>query len=223
MGDIHGCYDKMKACLDAVNFNKDTDQLIQLGDVVDRGPDTFLCIEELLGIKNLIAIKGNHDEWWREYLISGEHPCDFMQGGMETLESYTKEGINTSVHYKFFAKQIPYYLDDDMKMFCHGGFNRHKFIEAQDQDYVFWWDRDLLDLARHYYDVKTVKDYKFIIKGSVKGSLNRIFVGHTPVQYYGHSTPQRYGVIWDLDIGAGKFADGKVCIMNIDTEEYIMK
>ena len=51
IGDIHGVYDKLINCLQQVNFNYESDTLIQLGDVVDRGPDSYLVVEELLKMK----------------------------------------------------------------------------------------------------------------------------------------------------------------------------
>lgn len=68
IGDIHGEYQKLIKCLKAVNFDYQNDKLIQLGDIVDRGPHSYHCIEELKLIKNLILIKGNHDECWFEGL-----------------------------------------------------------------------------------------------------------------------------------------------------------
>ena len=37
VGDIHGCYDELQALLDAAGV-ADDDEIIALGDVVDRGP-----------------------------------------------------------------------------------------------------------------------------------------------------------------------------------------
>lgn len=61
MGDIHGNYKALLQCLKLSDFDYDNDTLIQLGDVVDGHADSFEVVEELLKIKNLISIKGNHD------------------------------------------------------------------------------------------------------------------------------------------------------------------
>lgn len=60
-GDVHGNYKALLQCLERSGFNKEKDQLIQLGDVVDGFSEVYECVEELLSIKNLIALKGNHD------------------------------------------------------------------------------------------------------------------------------------------------------------------
>ena len=50
--DTHGELDKLNDCLSQANFNNDEDQLIHIGDVVDRGPDSYGVVELLLSIKN---------------------------------------------------------------------------------------------------------------------------------------------------------------------------
>lgn len=59
IGDIHGNYRGLLQCLERSGFNNKEDTLISLGDVVDGHSQSFEVVEELLKIKNLIAIKGN--------------------------------------------------------------------------------------------------------------------------------------------------------------------
>ena len=67
MGDVHGAYKALKQCLERASFDYQNDCLIQLGDIADGGNEVYECVEELLKIKNLVAIKGNHDDWFCEY------------------------------------------------------------------------------------------------------------------------------------------------------------
>lgn len=233
MGDIHGMYDKLMACLQAVSFDYNNDKLIQLGDVVDRGPDSYLVVEELLKIKNLIPIRGNHDDCFYKSMINDSNNMLFSQGGRETLESYIKHcnpdkawaykmsGYQTDFEYQdypqyhvdFFTNQLSYYIDKDNNCFVHGGFNRHEIIENQPL-YNLIWDRDLLDAARSYESMLD-KTHPFRNKNNFK----EIFIGHTPVQYFVESgEPQRFANIWDLDTGCGK--GGVLTIMNLETKEY---
>lgn len=215
-GDWHGEYNKAKEALKLANFDYNKDVLIHLGDVVDRGPDSYNCIELLLKCNNLIAIKGNHDVEWFKYIKTREKDFMWNQGQIETLASY--ENINPEIHFDFFSKQIDYYIDNDLNLFVHGGFNRHKFIELQEEPTIFYWDRDLLLAARSYSSMKNM-EYPFKIQGCEKGKFKEIFVGHTPVQYFNETKPIKYTNIWDLDTGAGKYPDGFISIMNIDTKE----
>lgn len=76
--DIHGWYRSFKQCLERSKFDYDNDQLICLGDIVDGWPETPEVVEELLKIKNLVLIEGNHDclsfdtecltkRWWMKF------------------------------------------------------------------------------------------------------------------------------------------------------------
>ena len=217
-GDVHGEFDKLKKCIESVNL-KGGDKLISLGDLVDRGPDSYKVIEyciELSKQYECYFIKGNHDVCWFDYLKTGNQNVLWSQGGRETYHSY--EGIDPKVHFDFFAKQIPYYIDKDLNLFIHGGFNRHFVLESQDED-IFLWDRDLLAAARSYSSMKDI-EYPFKIKGCIDGQFKEIFLGHTPCQYFESNTPLNYANIWVLDTGAGKMKKGTVTVMNVETKEY---
>lgn len=88
MGDLHGSYRALKQCLEAVDFDYKKDRLIQLGDIVDRNPEVFECVEELLKIRHLIVVRGNHDDWFDEFCQTGRHPVEWLQGGKATARSY---------------------------------------------------------------------------------------------------------------------------------------
>ncbi|WON93823.1 metallophosphoesterase [Sphingobacterium sp. UGAL515B_05] len=88
MGDLHGAYKALIECLKRAHFDYENDTLIQLGDVVDGNPQVYECVEELMKIKNLIAIKGNHDAWFQKFLENDFHPQLWNYGGIATLESY---------------------------------------------------------------------------------------------------------------------------------------
>ncbi len=237
MGDIHGMYDKLMTCLQAVNFDYNNDKLIQLGDVVDRGPDSYLVVEELLKIKNLIAIRGNHDQTFYESMINDSNNMLFSQGGRETLESYIRfcnpdkqwAYVNDhsmkyqtdfeyydypKTHIEFFTNQLPYYIDKDNNCFVHGGFNRHTIIENQIYDDLLW-DRDLWHAARSYDSMVNKEQHPFKNKNKFK----EIFIGHTPTTYFGSTIPLKAANIWNLDTGCGK--GGLLTIMNLETREYL--
>jgi serine/threonine protein phosphatase 1 len=217
LADIHGEFDKLITCLSSVNFDYENDKLIQLGDVVDRGPDVYSCIEELLKIKNLIAIQGNHDECWLKSLLKGEHDQGLLwrHGAKETYQSYLDYGVNPEIHLGFFRNQVKYYIDTERRYFVHGGFNRHYPIDKQLDDTVYTWDRDLFAQALSYQNMTDeAKEYPFKIHGKPK----EVFVGHTPTLHWGISIPIQAANIWNLDTGSGK--GGLLTIMNLETKEY---
>jgi serine/threonine protein phosphatase 1 len=100
IGDIHGCYDLMKALLAQVVG--DIAQraagrrpiLIFLGDYVDRGPDSAKVIEALLWLKrrrdlDVRLLKGNHEAAMLDFLEEPATAAAWLSfGGAETLAAY---------------------------------------------------------------------------------------------------------------------------------------
>lgn len=235
MGDIHGMYKAFQQCLERSGFNEEEDTLIQLGDVVDRGPQTFEVVERLLSLKHLISIRGNHDEWFYEWLKTGKHP-GMSQGGAASVKSYKNHcapktepdywnQVNLDVpadHVGFFHNQLPWYMDKDLNIFVHGGFNRHHFLVDQPDKYVFWWDRDLWHTALSYGAMQKGLVYNEpggnIGTFKIKEPCKEIFIGHTPTLMWKKDIPMKAANVNNLDTGAGM--GGKLTIMDLETREF---
>lgn len=217
IGDIHGGARGLMQVLQKANVDYNNDLVIQLGDIVDGWSETYESVEELMKIKNLILIQGNHDEWFKDWLFSGvSNRAWEMHGGEATKKSYIDNfGITDHKHKEFWAKQVPYYVDGN-KLFVHGGLNRHESLEEQ-EDFVFCWDRDfwMQALSHSKMTDESQKKYGFKITGGYK----EVYLGHTPVQHWGYDVPMNAGgrKVWNLDTGAA--FKGKLSIMNIDTKE----
>ena len=61
IGDLHGCLSQLNELLAHVGFNPTTDRLFSVGDLIDRGPDSFGCFQ-LLNQPWFHAVRGNHEE-----------------------------------------------------------------------------------------------------------------------------------------------------------------
>ncbi len=214
IGDIHGGYKALLQCLERSKFDYEKDQLISLGDIVDGWSESYECVEELLKIKNLIAIRGNHDEWFNEYIKTGIHGSNWTQGADATKKSYQRSDgfFIGDTHEKFFRDQINYYIDDDNNCFVHGGFNRHELINEQHYPYIYYWDRDLWNSALSYKSIDGKHKFK------TKNKFKEVFIGHTTTGCWGFDIPMKAANIYNLDTGAG--FEGKLTIMNVDTHEY---
>lgn len=67
VGDIHGCREELEDLLESAGWESD-DQLVSVGDLVAKGPDSLGVIRLFTELGGL-AVRGNHDEhclsWWR--------------------------------------------------------------------------------------------------------------------------------------------------------------
>lgn len=213
--DTHGCVIKLKDVLAKANFDYQNDTLIHLGDCVDRGPDSKGVIDLLLSINNLIAIRGNHDDWLLNYIKYGIHGSQWTQGADLTLRSYIDEIDNTiripEKHKAFFKNQVNYYVDNQNRLFVHAGFNPETLIEHQD-NYMLFWDRDLVHRAKTCLldRLPDVNDFK------------RIFIGHTPTQTLTQKDVPMYAVqVVDLDTAVAY--GGKITLIDItDDKNHII-
>lgn len=240
IGDIHGNYKGLQQCLERSGFNN-KDILISLGDVVDGHSQSFEVVETLVNIPNLISIKGNHDDWFLQWLNTSINPTGWKQGQKATGLSYLQhsrpdqpwytwkigpydqeyfvESILTNDipdrHINFFENQLPYYIDQDNNLFVHGGFNRH--FPLKEQGDILWWDRDLWSQALSFRSMKAV-EYIKQPKFKMYDEFNEIFIGHTSTQHWGEDIPMNAANIWNLDTGGG--GAGKVTIMDINSKEF---
>ncbi|MBZ0286288.1 MAG: metallophosphoesterase, partial [Anaerolineae bacterium] len=60
IGDIHGCYAELQTLLEQAALTSD-DQIIAIGDLVDRGMDSKAVLEFFRTTPNARSIQGNHE------------------------------------------------------------------------------------------------------------------------------------------------------------------
>lgn len=204
IGDIHGACKALLQCLERSNFDYEKDVLICLGDVCDGWPETNQSIDELLKIKSLTFLLGNHDYWTLQWALHGKASDLWLsQGGTGTIKSYP-EGMPQR-HIKFL-QNAPYYHILENKLFVHAGIDPMKPIEDQERD-ILLWDRQLFTKAMNRR-----------LKGNNDPftTYDEIFIGHTPIHRY-NLKPIKASEIWFMDTGAGW--NGALSMMNIDTKE----
>ena len=62
VGDLQGCLQPLICLLEEVAFNRDTDQLWLVGDLINRGPDSLGCLRFVRDLGDCTRIVlGNHD------------------------------------------------------------------------------------------------------------------------------------------------------------------
>ena len=220
IGDIHGANKALLQVLERSGFDNEVDTLISIGDIADGWSEVPECVDTLLGIKNLVAIRGNHDVWCYDWFKFGDKPYIWtQQGGQATLDAYIRTGQMVDQNHKdFWDNQKDWYIDEDNNLFIHGGFAyylegdfaRQASLKVNGGSIAreCHWDRDLYDGHRKEILHPT------LVKAT--SQFNKIFIGHSAIPY--PFKPFHRGNLFNVDTGAGWH--GKLTMMNVDTEEY---
>ncbi|MCH2165252.1 MAG: serine/threonine protein phosphatase [Marinovum sp.] len=218
IGDVHGHFEKLADAFELIERDGGPDaRVILLGDLVDRGPDSFGVVELLrLGVaegRNWTVIRGNHDQMFLDFVTRGVTTHERIKsgkswmhpdlGGKTTLASY---GVNPDLalrqilrqtrelvpqaHLDFIA-ELPLMCQDDDYVFVHAGIAPGVPLDEQDFDDLIWIREPFLSHADPH---------------------ERIVVhGHTALK-----TPQRYSNRINLDGGAGYGRDLSIGVFEGD-------
>ena len=115
--DIHGNFKALKQCLERSRFDYEKDTLLVLGDLVDGHKETKQCFDEILKIKNLIYILGNHDYMAYRWMVLGR---DFksVRDDLKLLEKFgfiefsaSRTGKRPSLTPKLIVDQVKIVLN----------------------------------------------------------------------------------------------------------------
>ena len=170
LGDIHANYNALIEVLTKANFDYENDQLISLGDIVDRGTEPYLCIFELQKIKNLIAIRGNHDVWLQDY-INQDSSIPSTTASVTTIKWQGLDVEEKRKVVQFLKSQINYYIDKNENLFVHAGIDRMERMEEQLGNTLIY-DRHFID------ELMSMQNAKNLTKIPTVNNFNEIFVGH---------------------------------------------
>lgn len=162
IGDIHGCRSALDRLLDQLSPTAE-DQLIFVGDYIDRGPDSKGVIERMLELREryeCVFLRGNHEAMMIDYLSNGNWSLWQMNGGIETLESYTNAGNNPDIpaDHRTFVQDTKIYHETEKFFFVHAGLKPNLSIEQNLHRYgeeVFLWERSHLQAQKLAWE-KTV-------------------------------------------------------------------
>ena len=128
IGDVHGCADEFEELLNALELDPE-DRVIQVGDLVNRGPDSHGVLELVRDYK-VEAVMGNHEL----RLLRGH-----LEGDKKILKNYDNSTIEklTPEDWKYLKKlpKFKYGPTSDIVM-VHGGFLPGSPWQTQDIELV---------------------------------------------------------------------------------------
>jgi serine/threonine protein phosphatase 1 len=147
IGDIHGCSGMLDDLIRAVQPTR-ADQLIFLGDYVDRGPDSKGVIDRVLALRqqlNVVCLRGNHELMMgRARRDKSEYKMWHAVGGRQALDSYGKPGRAGTLadvpsdHWQFLEEMCLDYHETDRHIFVHAGVASDLPLDEQDEMWLFW-------------------------------------------------------------------------------------
>jgi serine/threonine protein phosphatase 1 len=144
VGDIHGCLKTFRALVwDKLQLNQ-SDHLILLGDIIDRGPDSKGVIDEIIAIKErgirVQVLQGNHEEMMINASLNNESLDYWLRnGGQETLDSFGAKHISDIPKtYLDFIIHTEIYIETAENIFVHAGLNFNKSDPFSDYNSMKW-------------------------------------------------------------------------------------
>jgi serine/threonine protein phosphatase 1 len=126
IGDVHGCASELELLLKKVEVSKG-DELIAVGDLVRKGPDSGSVMSWAMETPNLRCVLGNHEARLLDRWIRGEAPSP----GSPDEEIFKQLGDRYD-EAMAFIKSWPFYLERDGFFVVHAGIDpRIRNLEQQ--------------------------------------------------------------------------------------------
>ncbi|GGE34643.1 serine/threonine protein phosphatase [Pullulanibacillus camelliae] len=218
ISDIHGEIHKFERLLEALEFNPDHDQLILLGDYVDRGPDSKAVIEKVMRLRDqgAILLKGNHEDMMEKAFQNESNIKHWLRnGGLETLRSYEytipsaqlEEAVSAFIPLKKneavtkhldFIQTLDHYYETDDYIFVHGGVDPTTPVSETDPHLLMWIREEF-----HY---------------GYKGEKPVVF-GHTPTHAFHDSVDVFFGKNNIIGIDGGCVYGGQLNALELPTRQ----
>lgn len=198
-GDIHGCLVALEVLLSVAEV-KPEDNLVFLGDYVDRGRGSRGVLERLISLsqrEKTWFLRGNHEIYLLNSLEDRQWAQSWLRvGGMETLDSY---GVTCTTelppeHLNFVREACLNFHETATHIFVHACALPHLALEDQPEEALFWTRFDKLQ---------------------PHDSGKKVVCGHT-VQKNGLPRDKGYGVC--LDTGA--YGGGWLTCLDVTSNQY---
>lgn len=241
--DLHGNYNIWQQIKECINSHRDITKVYCLGDCIDRGPDGYQILKEVLNHKKITFLIGNHEEFFinnvPKFIADNYSEYDLWceyNGGEPTWEAVLNDTV-AEVHsviaglkYASATTRIIYKRADGKKMYLsHSGYN--PFVKDEDfklrgkrvrDRYI--WDRDHISTP---YDDETFANYH----GDFDWKNSYIVHGHTPVQYITNKWKDNsedynpkvlyYANNHKIDLDLCTIESNKAVLFNLDTFEEV--
>lgn len=160
IGDVHGCSLTLKSLIDKIDLLK-ADQLIFIGDLINKGPDSAGVIDFIISLKeegyDVHVIRGNNESMLLKILKKSEDQIERLaiRFGITSLFKKSKWALKNK--YLEFFKSTLYYIESDQFFAVHAGFDFSAENPFNDTFQMLW--------MRNFKADKTKQHFKPVIYG----------------------------------------------------------
>jgi bis(5'-nucleosyl)-tetraphosphatase (symmetrical) len=157
IGDIHGCIIEFNELIKTISYDKNSDRLILLGDLIDRGPDSVAVVKKAREM-DLECVMGNHEHKFMKWFKSSGSRNDVYDRHPHYTQ-FSDEDIN-------YISQMSHYIELDEAIVVHAGLKPGIVLSAQTKDDLFYLrytdpDRKFISLKKINKLGKEVVDAHF--------------------------------------------------------------
>lgn len=238
--DIHGEFESWQKALSKsdIDFAKG-DNIIILGDLIDRGSQSYECVSFALDLLNkypeqVIYLMGNHEKMFLDFVNVKDpkthegyidlYTCGktwIGNGGTQTISSFLG-GLPDSlldIYYLFHERftetinklnQLPYYYVDSDNGFAYVHAGFESNVPLNEQS-----KEAMIWIREEFYN-----EFSPVVDDELDGKL--IVHGHTPVQYFDdYAGCGFYRGKHHICVDGGSARGEKVLVVNIDDMSYV--
>ncbi len=160
IGDIHGCNITFNRLLRNIDLQKN-DQLIILGDVINKGPDAKGVIDSILSLQEsefeVLVLRGNNESLLLKVLKKNESRIESLASRFGVIPLFKKDKWVLKKKYKFFLKSTLHYIESESFYAVHAGFDYSSEDPFNDSFPMLW--------MRNFKANKHLQNFKPVIHG----------------------------------------------------------
>ncbi len=144
VGDIHGCFREFQELLAKVHFSEEEDQLILLGDLMDRGPDSYPVLRRVMELREkmgdrLIFVRGNHEDIFLRAVFWGDDRSWKRNGYEATVRSFEEHGERYRDYADWIEENSVLFWKGEEIQCVHGGMTVPELEKNTAHDLI--WNR----------------------------------------------------------------------------------
>lgn len=157
IGDVHGFHQTLQGLLDQLKLSEH-DWVVLLGDLIDRGPNSYGVVQTVIEHPKMTSVLGNHESMMLKQFHPNRlssHDLDlalwWRNGGSSTVYSYERafgldsaEGLNEEAmharvaEHRAWMSTLPSHIVLNRWRLVHAGYQPGRPLDEQSEDEYLW-------------------------------------------------------------------------------------